>query len=66
MREVKIPDKVREGMQNLLAQKASIESSLQMYMKGCADTLDLDGDWNLDTAKWVMTKMPKPPKEATK
>lgn len=66
-KEVKIPEKVRKGIQNLLTQKASIESNLAMYMQGYSDSMDLEGDWNLDTAKWVLIKMPKvPPKEATK
>jgi len=59
MKEVKIPDKVKGNIQGLLTQKASIESSMRMYMQGYMDSLDLEGDWNLDTNKWVLVKMPK-------
>lgn len=59
MREIKIPDKVKEQMQGLLIQKASIESSLRTYMQGFVDSLDLKGDWNLDTTKWILVRKPK-------
>lgn len=59
MKEVKLPDKVRENTQGLLSQKATIESSLRMYIQGYMDSLDLKGDWNLDTNKWALSKMPK-------
>ena len=59
MKEIKIPDKIKGNIQSLLTQKASIESSLRMYMQGYVDSLELEGDWNLDTDKWVLTEMPE-------
>ena len=59
MKEIKIPNKVKGQIQNLLTQKATIESSVRLYAQGYMDTLDLDGDWNIDTNKWVLVKMPK-------
>ena len=58
MKEIKIPDKVKEQMQGLLIQKAFIESNIRMYMQGFMDSQVLKGDWNLDTNKWVLVKMP--------
>ncbi|KKK99702.1 hypothetical protein LCGC14_2630090 [marine sediment metagenome] len=59
MKEIKIPDKVRGQIQNLLTQKATLESNIIMYAQGYTDSLGLEGDWNIDTNKWVLTKMPK-------
>lgn len=56
MSEIKIPDNVKEQIKGLLMQKATIESSLKMYIQGYMDTKGLKGDWNLDTNKWVMTE----------
>ncbi len=59
MKKIKVPDKVKEQVQALLTQRAVIESNLRMYMQGCMDSLDLEGDWNFDTTKWTLAKMPK-------
>ncbi len=59
MKEIKIPDKVRGQLQGLLAQKASIESTVKAYAQGYMDSLELEGDWNIDTNKWALIKMPK-------
>lgn len=63
MKDIKIPDKVKEQVQGLLIQKATIESSLRMYVQGYIDSLGLRGDWNLDTAKWTLSLMPKATKK---
>ncbi len=59
MEEIKIPDKIKGNIQSLLTQKASIEQSLQMYMMGYMDSLNLQGNWSLDTTKWVLAEMPE-------
>ena len=63
MKKIRVPDKVREGVQILLAQKTLSESNLGIYIQGYIDSLGLEGDWNLDTTKWTVTKIPKVPKE---
>ena len=60
MKEIKVPDKVKEQLQALLIQKATVETSISMYLQGFTDSQGLKGDWNLDTTKWVLTKMPEP------
>jgi hypothetical protein len=62
-KEVKIPNKVQGQIQSLLVKRVAAESNFQMYVQGYVDSLELDGDWNLDTNKWVLVKMPKEAKE---
>ncbi len=59
MKEIKVPDKVKVQMQVLLTQKTLAESNLNIYIQGYMDSLDLDGNWNLDTTKWTLTKIPE-------
>lgn len=61
MKEIKVPDKVKIAIQNLSMQKAAAESNLRMYLQGYMDSQELEGNWNLDTTKWVITKMPDAP-----
>lgn len=59
-KSVALPEKAREGLKLLIAQKQLAEVQFQSYVKGCFDSLNLDGDWDLDIA--TMTFNPRPPK----
>ncbi|MCK4414913.1 MAG: hypothetical protein KAY32_15370 [Candidatus Eisenbacteria sp.] len=63
MRTVKLTDRAKNQVGILLTQKATIESNLAIYIQGYLDAHGLDGDWNLDTEKWILTEMHKAPKE---
>lgn len=59
MKKVALPDNARETAQALLSSASQSQDRLQMYIGGCKDTLELSGDWNLDTKTWTFVKMPK-------
>lgn len=57
---VELPKKAREGLKIILSQKQLVEIQFQSYVKGCFDSLNLDGDWDLDAEKMAFN--PRPPK----
>jgi len=48
----------KQGIQQLLTQRASIETNIRMYMQGYMDAKGLKGEWNLDTNNWVLKQAP--------
>jgi len=60
MEEIKLSEKVREKLRGFLAQRGAIETALTSYVQGIVDINDGEGNWSLDTNKWVLIKMPEP------
>lgn len=54
---MKVSEKTKATLINLMQKRASVELETQAYLQGCMDCLGLEGDWNLDTKKWVFTKV---------
>lgn len=50
---VGITEKARESLKVLIAQKQLADAQLQAYVRGCYEAMELDGDWDLDTAHWT-------------
>ena len=59
----KLSDKARERAQQLLLQAAEADRMFKIYIQACSDSLDLEGDWNLDTNTWSFDKMPEEKKQ---
>ena len=45
--------------QALLSNALQAQGNFQMYIQGCKDTLELEGDWNLNTQTWEFEPMKK-------
>ena len=60
MDEIQVPEKIKVALSNLLAQRQNLESQISLYGQGIMDGMGLEGNWNLDTQKWVLTKILAP------
>ena len=57
LNSLELPPKVLSRLQALLAQKNIADAQFNAYMQGVFDSMGLDGDWNLDTNTWKVTRM---------
>lgn len=48
MKEVDVPQVVREKLVDLIRQRQFIEMQIQRYAEGCMDGMKLKGSWSLD------------------
>ena len=69
--EIQLPEKIKVALGNLLAQRQNLENQIGLYCQGIIDGMGLEGNWNLDTDKWVLTKVseaetPKEPRNPAK
>ena len=57
---VEVPEKARAKMLVLWSQKQIADLRLESFVQGCFETLQLEGDWDLDTQTWVFNLRPTP------
>jgi len=62
---VKIPERAKATLTILLQQKMLADLKFEAYIKGCFESMDLDGDWDLNTSEGTFTRQEKT-QEATK
>lgn len=63
---IDMPVKAKDGLKQLLVQKQLVDAQFQSYVKGCFDTLNLDGDYDLDINQLVFKPRPAKSEENTK
>jgi hypothetical protein len=62
---VPIPERAKESLRLLIAQRQQIEQQIQAYLKGIHDSLGLEGDnWTVEMPSMDFVRKPQSPTES--
>ena len=59
MKKGVLPKDAKERAQVLFSIATQAQDRFQVYIQGCKDTLNLNGDWNLNTRTWEFEPITK-------